>query len=196
MKDTIDRARDPGRDALHAVRQRFFALRLDQQVNVIVLDGVVNDAKTDANPARGQGCPKRAHEPARAKSWNALANLDGNVHRAVTGYPFALSMQHPCAGAALAARAGPIATTAGLSEIERELGRTASHTWRCYGSRSVAEVQEARRFVRDCALTSEVSRTRDQQEARCEQPVVVEWAVSHQRRTSRNPVNLPSNDQL
>ena len=52
VESAVDRASDPDRDAAETAGQTFAAVRFDEEMDVIVLDGEVDNPEA---PARGRG---------------------------------------------------------------------------------------------------------------------------------------------
>jgi len=80
---TVDRTREPRRDALHAARERLLPSRLDDQVRVIALDRVVGHSEVTALARFRQGTPPFADELAVAQRREVRSHSQGHVHRAV-----------------------------------------------------------------------------------------------------------------
>ncbi len=128
--DPVDRSREACGDALHAAREGVLALRLDDQVRVIVLERVVHDAEVPPLARLGERTPELSDEGAAPQRRDPWANSQGHVDGAIPGDRLAPAVQHPRPRTARASRTGARPPSSGSHPVvgERELLRSARHS--------------------------------------------------------------------
>jgi len=120
--------REPRADRLHPACEVSGGLRLDDQVDVIVLHGVVRDAKAPAVAGLTQRPLEASHESSAAKRRNPAANAQRHVDRVRPREGFVASMRVARVATALASRARPAsAPFEDGAKGEFELTRSARH---------------------------------------------------------------------
>jgi hypothetical protein len=130
-KDAVDRPRETRSDALQPIAERMNALRLDQQVDVVVLERVVDDPEARTARDLTERALHLAHQPHRSQGRHV--GEDAHRHQAwqAPGKPHSPSMPHARPGSGLASRARPRAAPARRHrEIQLELSTT-RHTLDC-----------------------------------------------------------------
>src|SRR4030095_2143204 len=92
--DAVHRTREARTDALHPACERVLALRLDDQVRVIALKGVVRDAEAAAFARFGEGAAPLADERTAAQRPHAGEHAQRHVHGAAPRHGLAFPVQH------------------------------------------------------------------------------------------------------
>jgi hypothetical protein len=94
IEDPIHGSSQTRAKAFHPIRQGYGSIRLDQQVDVVVLNGIMDDPELLTLFATTQSpleCANQAHDP---QGRNVLANPDGDEPRQPAWKIRALAMQH------------------------------------------------------------------------------------------------------
>ena len=76
----VHATRDADGQALHSARQRELVGRLDDQVRVVALDGVVRDARTELDAHTPKGAQHAIERPTTAQARDAGAHLHRHEH--------------------------------------------------------------------------------------------------------------------
>ena len=143
-ENAIDRLRDANRQAAYASLESDRVVRFDEQVDVVALDAVVQNAKgaVARGGERGSRCGERALMTERR---DAGGGAQRDVSREAAIVRHAAPMRHASASQRrLAARA--VARAAPCAGAERQLLRAGPHLNRAYVYRKLANVSSASRM--------------------------------------------------
>ncbi len=144
LADSIHGARQASRDALHAARERFLALRFHDQMSVVALERVVRHAEAAPLARVGQRAPPLVDQRPTPQRGNALPHTQRHVDRAVPRDLLASSMPNPGPRPPGPPRARPRATSSRPHPVvgERELLRPARHGNRIWRSSGFVKSQD------------------------------------------------------
>ena len=131
-EDSIHGACDARGDGFHAAREVLLAGRLDECVNVVVLDRVVNQSEAPALARRSEAALELANQPGRAKRGQVALHLQRDVAGMTPRERCARTMRISRIRAALAARArAPSSPARCRAQIEVELPSASRHRMHC-----------------------------------------------------------------
>jgi len=131
IEDPIHRASQARGQALHPIRQRCDALRFDEQVDVIVLERVVNDAEVCALRDRAERALHLANQAHRSQRWHVLANTNRHQTRMAFRKLRTPAMPYPRSRRSFSSGTLPRSTPMHRQfQIQLELGST-RHTLDC-----------------------------------------------------------------
>ena len=83
---------DPDRKTLHRSREGFAVLGLDENVQVVALNGVVHDPHAEADTRLPEGFLESIHHPLPPHVSDAASRAQCDVHRMIPGEVFAAQM--------------------------------------------------------------------------------------------------------
>jgi len=130
-EDPVHCARESRSETLDSIRERRSAVGFDQQVHVIVLERVVDDAEIPALAERSERYFDLTHEARGSHRGHVAADADRHQARVALGKVCALAMPHPRPRSRPPARAFPRPTpTRGNLQVKREL-TAMRHTLDC-----------------------------------------------------------------
>ena len=81
----VEPLRDADGEALHAARERVPVVRLDEQMQMVALDGVVDDAHSEADFRRAEGFLERGEDTLPAEPRNRADGAQGHVNGVMAG---------------------------------------------------------------------------------------------------------------
>ncbi len=119
------------REALHTVRQAHLALRLHQELRVVVLDRVVHHPEPWPLRTLTQRLAERSHEPPAAQRRHIVQHAHGDQHRAMPRHPTPVAVRNPRMTRTRPTRTGARATTATGAKLDTGLARLPA-TFRCH----------------------------------------------------------------
>lgn len=93
-KHAVDRACEPRANGLHPARESSLRIGLDEEMRVIALQGVVQDAEVTALASDAQAPLELPHQRSRTKARKPTANPQRDVCRAGAREPAARAMLH------------------------------------------------------------------------------------------------------
>ena len=121
-EDAVHGQRDSCANALHPGCERLFPRRLDDQVDVIALDGVVDHPEPTSLAATRERLAERAKPTAASQGRNVAAHAERHMDRMAARNALTLAMHHATSGRTLPTRLRLIALPANRS------GRAMSET--------------------------------------------------------------------
>jgi len=125
---SVQGPRDSGAERFHPAAECVGVGRLDEQVRVRGLEGVVDETKVFTGPRCGEAPLERAHERDRAQGRKPRTEPYGHVGGEAGGHTFAPTMRHRRRRATPTSRARPTtAPSAFLAQPEIELFGACSH---------------------------------------------------------------------
>src|SRR5262245_20375882 len=117
----VDRARGVDRKALHAAGQRPRVRRLDDQVNVVVLDRDVDDAEVAAAEVADQDAAERAVDATLPQARHVPFGAQRDVHRVTMRQYRPGAVRTAAAEAGLWTTRATTGTTVGLLRLHHHL---------------------------------------------------------------------------
>ena len=117
--------------ALHAVRKTHLALRLDQEVRVVVLDRVMHHPEPVPLRALAQRLPERPHETTAAQGRHIVQHAQRDQHRAIPRHTAPVAVRHPRMTRTRTTRTGARAATAAGAKLDAGLARSPA-AFRCH----------------------------------------------------------------